>query len=54
MASNKRSKAGIWLIIGVIILVILLLYWQDVAFLVGDTDVAADFIQLTPIANMLI
>ena len=38
---NNRSKASVWLVAGVAVLIILLIVWLTVADLWGDTDVAA-------------
>lgn len=35
----KKNK--VWLVVGVIVLIVLLLVWLGIAFLWGDTDVAA-------------
>lgn len=43
---KKKSKANVWLIVGVIVLVVLLIFWLTWADLLGDTDVAANFISL--------
>lgn len=37
----RISSRKIWLIVGAVVLIALLLVWMEMAFLSGDTDVAA-------------
>ncbi len=41
MSKKVKTKINIWVAIGAAILIVLLLVWLTVAFLAGDTDVAA-------------
>lgn len=41
MTDRKKTNRNIWISIGAVVLIILLLAWLFVAFLGGDTDVAA-------------
>ncbi len=41
MTDRKKTNRNIWVSIGAAVLIILLLVWLFVAFLGGDTDVAA-------------
>lgn len=41
MSKESKSGVGIWLVIGVIVLIMLLFLWLTVADFLGDTDVAA-------------
>lgn len=41
MTDRKKTSRNIWISIGAVVLIILLLAWLFVAFLGGDTDVAA-------------
>lgn len=48
MSDHKQpKKTPAWLIIGVIVLIALLIIWLTVADFFGDTDVAAQVINLT-------
>lgn len=49
MDKKKKDHSGIklWLVIGVIILIILLLLWLTVVDMLGDTDVAAQAMDIT-------
>lgn len=38
---SRRRKINIWMVIGVVVLVLLLIFWLTWADLLGDTDVAA-------------
>lgn len=41
MSKKSKNRINVWVAIGAAILIILLLVWLTVAFLSGDTDVAA-------------
>ena len=43
---SRKGKASVWMLFGVGILILLLLVWLTIADFWGDTDVAADFINL--------
>lgn len=45
-ARRWRRKTSVWMLFGVGILILLLLVWLTIADFWGDTDVAADFINL--------
>lgn len=49
MTDRKKTNRNIWLSIGAALLIILLLVWLFVAFLGGDTDVAAFIPALFPL-----
>ena len=38
---NKTGKVSAWVVIGVIVLIVLLLGWQNCATVAGDTDVSS-------------
>lgn len=44
---KKGNGVKLWLVIGVIVLIILLLLWLTVADMLGDTDVAAQVMQIS-------
>ena len=39
--ASNRKKTGIWLVIGVIVLIVLIFGWQTIATSAGDTDVSS-------------
>lgn len=42
MASDKKiNPRQLWMWVGVVVLILLLVAWLTIAFLAGDTDVAA-------------
>lgn len=41
MSKESKSGVGIWMVIGVVVLILLLFIWLTVADFFGDTDVAA-------------
>ena len=45
-ARRRRRKTSVWMLCGVGVLILLLLVWLTIADFWGDTDVAADFINL--------
>lgn len=49
MDKKEKSYSGVklWLVVGVIVLIILLLLWLTVADMLGDTDVAAQAMDIT-------
>lgn len=51
---NSKNKAGAWVVIGVIILIVLIFGWQTCATEVGDTDVStySNFQQDKQVENM--
>ena len=38
---QTRRRVNVWLIVGVVVLIVLLLFWLTWADLLGDTDVSA-------------
>ncbi len=41
MSEKTKSGVGLWVVIGVVVLIILLMLWLTIADIFGDTDVAA-------------
>ncbi|MDE6333829.1 MAG: hypothetical protein K2L77_04185 [Muribaculaceae bacterium] len=41
MSKKSRNRINVWVAVGAAVLIVLLLVWLTVAFMAGDTDVAA-------------